>query len=126
MEGYWIPRGWAKRGPIKMQSRIDVPGPSATVEAERRPIAGVAWAPTRGIERVEVRIDDGPWREATLAARLDVDCWRQWFMPWDATRGRHVIAVRSTDGTGEVQTDERTPVAPDGTSGRHTIAVVVT
>ncbi len=126
VEGYWIPRGWAKRGPVKTQSRIDVPGPSATIAAGRRPIAGVAWAPTRGIERVEVRIDDGPWREATLAARLDVDCWRQWFMPWEATPGRHLIAVRATDGTGEVQTDERTPVAPDGASGRHTVAVVVT
>jgi hypothetical protein len=125
VEGYWIPRGWAKEGPIKTQSRIDVPRPSSTIPAARRPIAGVAWAPTRGIERVEVRIDDGPWREARLAARLDVDCWRQWFFPWDATPGRHVIAVRATDGLGEVQTDERTPVAPDGASGRHTIEVFV-
>lgn len=126
VQGYWIPRGWAKRGPIKTQARIDVPGPSATIPAGRRPIAGVAWAPTRGIERVEVRVDDGPWREATLAARLDVDCWRQWLMPWDATPGRHIIAVRATDGAGELQTDERTPVAPDGASGRHTITVLVT
>ncbi len=125
VEGYWIPRGWAKEGPIKTQSRIDVPQPGSTIPAARRPIAGVAWAPTRGIERVEVRIDDGPWREARLAARLDVDCWRQWFFPWDATPGRHVIAVRATDGLGETQTDERTPVAPDGASGRHTIEVFV-
>ncbi len=115
VDGYWIPRGWAKEAPIKTQSRIDV--------ASRQVIAGVAWAPTRGIERVEVRIDSGPWWEATLAAQLSVDCWRQWFMPWDMTPGRYVIAVRATDGTGETQTAERTDVAPNGASGHHTIQV---
>jgi DMSO/TMAO reductase YedYZ molybdopterin-dependent catalytic subunit len=125
VEGYWIPRGWAKEGPIKTQSRIDVPAPSSTVAAGRRPIAGVAWAPTRGIAGVEVRVDDGPWRSARLAAPLNVDCWRQWSLAWDATPGRHAIAVRATDGRGDVQTDERTPVAPDGASGHHTIEVSV-
>ena len=126
VEGYWIPRGWAKQGPIKTQSRIDVPAPSSTIAAGRRPIAGVAWAPTRGIEGVEVRVDDGPWRTANLAAPLDVDCWRQWSLAWDATPGRHTIAVRATDGRGDVQTEERRPVAPDGASGHHTIEVSVT
>ncbi|WP_104433851.1 molybdopterin-dependent oxidoreductase [Kineococcus xinjiangensis] len=121
VEGYWIPRGWAKEGPVKTQSRIDVPRPGTTVPAGRGVIAGVAWAPTRGIERVEVRVDDGPWQTAELAAPLDVDCWRQWYLPWDATPGEHVISTRATDGRGEVQTDERTPVAPDGASGHHTV-----
>ena len=115
VDGYWIPRGWAKEGPIKTQSRIDV--------ASRQVIAGVAWAPTRGIERVEVRIDDGPWRKATLAAPLSVASWRQWFLPWDVAPGQYVIAVRATDGTGETQTAERTDVAPNGASGHHTIQV---
>lgn len=117
VDGYWIPRGWSKEGPIKTQSRIDV--------ASRRVIAGVAWAPTRGIERVEIRIDDGPWQQATLAAPLGVDCWRQWFLPWDTAPERYVIAVRATDGTGETQTAERTDVAPNGASGHHTIQVDV-
>ncbi|WP_324277677.1 molybdopterin-dependent oxidoreductase [Blastococcus brunescens] len=126
VDGYWIPRGWAKEGPIKTQARIDVPRAGGTVSAaERQVIAGVAWAPTRGIEGVEVRIDDGPWRPAELAERLDVDCWRQWYLPWDATPGRHVIAARATDGLGEVQTDERTPVAPDGASGYPVVEVEV-
>ena len=58
-DGYWIPRGWAKEGPIKTQSRIDVPYTSS-IPAGSQTIAGVAWAPTRGIERVEVQIDGGP------------------------------------------------------------------
>ena len=118
VDGYWIPRGWSKEGPIKTQSRIDV--------ASRQVIAGVAWAPTRGIERVEVQVDGGPWQDATLAAPLNDDCWRQWFMPWDEAPGRHVIAVRATDGTGETQTADRTDVAPNGASGHHTIRVDVT
>ncbi|KGM09521.1 molybdopterin-dependent oxidoreductase, partial [Cellulomonas carbonis] len=123
--GYWIPRGWARDGPVKTQSRIDVPAAASTVRPGVRPVAGVAWAPTRGIERVEVRVDDGPWVEARLADSLDVDCWRQWVLEWDAAPGRHVLTVRATDGTGEPQTDERTPVAPDGASGHHSVEVLV-
>jgi DMSO/TMAO reductase YedYZ molybdopterin-dependent catalytic subunit len=124
-DGYWIPRGWAKEGPVKTQARIDVPAPGRVILGGRQPIAGVAWAPSRGIERVEVRIDDGPWQEAELAAPYDVDVWRQWHLPWDATPGRHLITARATDGRGEVQTDQRTPVAPDGASGYPIIEVVV-
>ena len=125
VDGYWIPRGWAKRGPIKTQSRIDVPAAGSTIPARRQPIAGVAWAPTRGIERVEVSVDAGPWREATLAASLGADAWRQWHLAWDPVPGRHVIAVRATDGRGRAQTAERTSIAPDGAAGHHTIEVDV-
>ncbi|MBB1482654.1 sulfite oxidase [Tessaracoccus sp. MC1865] len=123
--GYWIPRGWAREGPIKTQSRVDVPRAGSSVTAGRQPIAGVAWAPTRGIEMVEVSIDGGPWKEARLAASLSVDTWRQWVYEWDATPGSHTIAVRASDGLGDTQTDVRTPVAPDGASGHHTIEVRV-
>jgi DMSO/TMAO reductase YedYZ molybdopterin-dependent catalytic subunit len=125
VDGYWIPRGWAKEGPIKTQARIDVPRTGRRVTAGPTPIAGVAWAPTRGIERVEVRIDGGQWQVAELAAPLDVDTWRQWFYVWQATPGEHLVEARATDGTGEVQTDERTPVAPDGASGYPRMRVVV-
>jgi DMSO/TMAO reductase YedYZ molybdopterin-dependent catalytic subunit len=125
VDGYWIPRGWAKEGPIKTQARIDVPRSGATVNAGRVAIAGVAWAPTRGIEAVEVRIDEGPWRTAELGGSLHADCWRQWYLPWDATPGMHVITARATDGMGEVQPAERTPVAPDGASGYPVIEVGV-
>ena len=125
VDGYWIPRGWAKEGPIKTQARIDVPRTGRRVTAGPTPIAGVAWAPTRGIERVEVRIDGGQWQVAELAAPLDVDAWRQWFYIWQATPGEHLVEARATDGLGEVQTDERTPVAPDGASGYPRMRVVV-
>ena len=126
VDGYWIPRGWSKLGPIKTQSRIDVPRAGSTVPAGPVAVAGVAWAQTRGISRVEVSIDDGEWLEAELGdALLSDDTWRQWVLSWDATPGSHQIRVRATDGTGETQVAERTPVAPDGATGYHTIGVEV-
>jgi len=124
-EAYWTPRGWAAKGPIKTQSRIDVPKPNATVPPGRTTVAGVAWAQHKGIDAVEVRIDGGAWQQARLAAVLGPDTWRQWAFDWDATPGDHTIEVRATDATGYTQTSERTPVAPDGASGWHTIDVHV-
>jgi DMSO/TMAO reductase YedYZ molybdopterin-dependent catalytic subunit len=53
-EGYWVPRGWAALGPIKTESRIDVP--RRTTTSGPTVIAGVAWAPHRGISKVEVQV----------------------------------------------------------------------
>ncbi len=124
-DGYWIPRGWSKEGPVKTQSRIDVPGGGASLSAGRNAIAGVAWAPTRGIERVEVQVDDDDWQEARLGDETTDLTWRQWVVEWDAPTGEHQIRVRATDGTGETQTDDIAPPAPSGATGWHTISVVV-
>ncbi|AWZ06370.1 MULTISPECIES: molybdopterin-dependent oxidoreductase [unclassified Streptomyces] len=120
---YWVKRGWARRAPIKTQARIDTPKPFARTPAGPVTVAGVAWAQHRGIERVEVRVDDGPWQEADLAAQATTDTWRQWSFPWQTTPGGHTLTVRATDGTGEVQTEERTRTIPDGASGRHSVFV---
>jgi DMSO/TMAO reductase YedYZ molybdopterin-dependent catalytic subunit len=123
--GYWIPRGWAKDAPIKTQSRIDVPADRATVNAGKVAVAGVAWAVHRGIEHVEVKVDDGEWTRARLADQPTVDAWRQWIYEWDAKPGKHVITVRATDGNGEVQTGKETRPDPDGATGWHYIDVQV-
>jgi len=123
-QGYWIPRGWSVKGPIKTQSRIDTPSNGATVKAGSTvPIAGVAWAPIRGIAKVEVRIDEGPWKEATLGQEYQATTWRQWKLDWQPSSGEHTLAVRATDGEGVTQTDQLAPVAPDGATGWHTIKV---
>ena len=133
-DGYWITRGWAKEGPIKTQSRIDVPNANARLLAGDQPIAGVAWAPDRGVTKVEVLITDivdgeevpnENWIEAELTQDVSDNSWRQWMIPWNAPAGDHVIRVRSTDGDGITQTPVRTAVDPDGASGWHTIAVRV-
>jgi DMSO/TMAO reductase YedYZ molybdopterin-dependent catalytic subunit len=116
-EAYWTPRGYSAEAPIKFASRVDTPKLGASVEAGRIPIAGVAWAQTVGIERVEVSIDDGDWIPATLSAPINDDTWVQWMMEWDATPGTHYVAVRAINKDGDLQIEERAPIAPDGASG---------
>ena len=122
-DAYWIPRGWAKEAPIKTQSRIDTPRPASGISAGVHPIAGVAWAPHRGIRRVEVQVDDGPWIEAEVSSPLSKDAWVQWRLDYDFRPGRHSIRVRATDATGEVQDEQRRPPAPDGATGWHKVTV---
>ncbi|MCF3170214.1 molybdopterin-dependent oxidoreductase [Streptomyces violaceoruber] len=124
-DAYWVKRSWAREAPIKTQSRIDTPKPFARPEAGTVMVAGVAWAQHRGIEKVEIRVDDGPWRPAVLAEQDTVDTWRQWSYPWKATPGSHTLTVRATDGTGETQTEKRTKTVPDGASGWHSVVVTV-
>lgn len=123
-DGYWIPRGWSKLGPVKTQSRIDVPRHGAALSTGTTPIAGVAWAPSVGIEGVEVRIDDGPWRPCRLGGSTDAT-WVQWISEWNATPGRHRITVRAIDKTGAVQTADPARPAPNGAKGYHSIDVNV-
>ncbi|MET9104084.1 molybdopterin-dependent oxidoreductase [Streptomyces antibioticus] len=122
---YWVKRGWARRAPIKTQSRIDTPKPFARPKAGTVMVAGVAWAQHRGIDKVEVRVDDGPWQQTQLAAEDTRDTWRQWSLPWQATRGSHTLTVRATDRTATVQTGRRTRTIPDGADGWHSVVVTV-
>jgi DMSO/TMAO reductase YedYZ molybdopterin-dependent catalytic subunit len=120
---YWIQRGWAEQAPIKTMSRIDSPRSFASAQVGLVAIAGVAWAQHVGIDRVEVRIDEGAWASTELAAEDTTDTWRQWVFRWDATRGEHRIAVRATDRTGYTQTEERAEPFPDGATGYHSVVV---
>jgi len=122
-DAYWVPLGWAKQAPILTQSRIDVPRRSGRVPAGRVEVAGVAWAPTRGISRVEVLVDGvEPWHSAELSVPLSTAAWVQWRVNVDAAAGAHTVQVRATDGSGETQTSDRTPPAPDGARGYHSIS----
>jgi DMSO/TMAO reductase YedYZ molybdopterin-dependent catalytic subunit len=124
-QGFWVPRGWAAKAPILTQSRIDVPSFGATVPAGHTPIAGVAWAPDRGITGVEVNIDRAGWAPAKLSSPISKATWVQWLYDWDAAPGSHTIEVRATDGTADIQTDAHSAPAPDGARGHHTIQVTV-
>jgi DMSO/TMAO reductase YedYZ molybdopterin-dependent catalytic subunit len=124
VDAYWVERDWAADGPIKVASRIDTPAPLRQFPAGRRPIAGVAWAQTRGIARVEVRVDEEDWAQAQLSPEVDADLWRQWVLPYDFPPGRHSITVRATSADGELQTEDRTAPFPAGSSGWHSVQVV--
>ena len=122
-EGYWTPLGWSAKGPIKLASRIDVPGRSAA--AGTVVVAGVAWAQHTGIRGVEIRVDDDPWTPAELAATTGPDTWRQWHHTWSATPGEHTLSVRATDADGNLQLAAGAPPAPDGATGYHTVTVKI-
>ncbi len=122
-QAYWTYRGWGERGPVKTSTRIDVPGNN--LDAGPTTIAGVAWATHRGISKVEVRVDEGPWQEAELGKDVSDDYWRQWHLPWDAPSGTHQITARAVDGDGEVQTSAVQDVVPDGATGYHVRTVQV-
>jgi DMSO/TMAO reductase YedYZ molybdopterin-dependent catalytic subunit len=124
-DGYWISRGWAKNGPIKTMSRIDVPGGGDRLAAGRTAVAGVAWAPARGVRAVEVRIDDDEWQPCRIGDVASENTWVQWLYEWDAAPGDHVISVRAIASDGEVQTGETASPAPDGATGWHTRRVRV-
>ncbi|WP_371543347.1 molybdopterin-dependent oxidoreductase [Streptomyces sp. NBC_00554] len=123
---YWVRRDYAALAPVKTQSRIDTPAAGKRLEQGLVMVAGVAWAQHRGVSAVEVRVDDGPWQQAQLAAVPSVDTWRQWSWPWQATPGKHRLQVRATDNTGQVQTGRVHKPLPDGATGRHTIELTVT
>jgi DMSO/TMAO reductase YedYZ molybdopterin-dependent catalytic subunit len=124
-DAYWVPRGWSALGPIKTESRIDTPRDGAKRRAGPITVAGVAWAQHRGIERVEIQVDAGPWAPATLAPAVSSDTWVQWTYQWQATAGEHAVRVRATDSAGQTQTSTPAPPAPDGATGWHSVQVTV-
>ncbi|CAN5704518.1 molybdopterin-dependent oxidoreductase [soil metagenome] len=124
-DGYWVPRGWSKEGPIKTMSRIDVPTSGSSLTAGRVAIAGVAWAPTDGVSTVEVQVDDGEWQGCELGEASSGNTWVQWKLDWDATPGEHRLRARATNAAGETQTEDTAAPAPNGATGWHTLQVRV-
>ncbi len=122
---YWTTRGWSDRGPIKLQSRIDVPRRNQGLSPGDTVIAGVAWQPHVGVSKVEVQIDGGAWREATLATAISDDTWVQWSIPWTAEAGDHAIRCRATNAGGETQTETDAWPAPDGATGWQQLNITV-
>ena len=122
---YWAQRGWSQQAPIKTESRIDVPMGGSTVKTGRTAVAGVAWDQHTGIDAVEVRVDQGAWHQATLAAVPGIDTWRQWVWYWDATPGTHVVEARATSASGYTQTAALAPTEPNGATGYPSNTVTV-
>lgn len=122
--GYWAERGWSRSAFIRMLSRIDTPAPGARVPVGQEvAIAGIAFAGTADIGRVDVSTDGGEsWREAGLKEPLAEHAWRLWMTPWTPDRpGERTLVVRAVQADGTVQPVERTPSLPDGATGLHRV-----
>jgi DMSO/TMAO reductase YedYZ molybdopterin-dependent catalytic subunit len=121
-DAFWTRRGWSEKGPVKTQSRIDLPRDGSSVAAGTVRFGGSAWAQHTGIERVEFQVDGGPWRQATLGGVPDDDTWVQWAGEMALDRGHHTVVVRATDKSGYTQTSARSDVVPDGATGWHSVS----
>lgn len=123
-QGYWIPRGWGVKAPIKTMSRIDRPRGLARTEGKTT-IAGTAWAQPKGVAKVEIRIDGGPWQDAELGADVSDSTWRMWRKEVDLQPGSHTVECRATDKSGYTQDQARLAPIPDGATGWHSISFTV-
>lgn len=124
-QAYWTKLGWSDHGPIKPSSRIEVPRPGSKVKRGSVTVGGTAWAHGVGVGSVQVRVDRGPWSDATLGPDAGIQYWRQWIWTWDATPGDHELQSRVVDVAGKPQDEALANAFPDGSSGLHTIKVSV-
>ena len=125
--GYWEQQGWDHNAVVKTMSRIDVPVDGDIVKAGAIEVAGVAFAGTRGISKVEYSTDGGSsWNEAAFDAPLSPLTWVIWRATWaPGSHGAYTLKVRATDGSGAMQSSGIAPSFPSGSSGYHTIHVNV-
>jgi DMSO/TMAO reductase YedYZ molybdopterin-dependent catalytic subunit len=126
--GYWVDRGWVPQAIVKTVSVIDTTQVDKTQLQQNGSTAlgGIAWAGERGISKVEVQVDNGDWVEAALRTpTFSPLTWVQWRYDWKAVPGRHTIAVRATDGQGNLQETAPSDPGPDGATGIDTISITV-
>lgn len=121
--GYWVDRGWSETAIPKTTSVIDsVAVGEADSESGIIPVGGIAYGGARGISKVDVQVDDGPWEAAELRTPpLSPLTWVQWRYQWQSELGRHTFRVRAYDGNGDLQETEPTEPHPNGASGTHSV-----
>jgi DMSO/TMAO reductase YedYZ molybdopterin-dependent catalytic subunit len=121
--GYWVERGWSATARPQIVSVIDTVAKDH-VENGKVPIGGIAWAGDRGIQKVEIQVDNSPWTEAVLRTPpLSGLTWIQWRYDWPLVKGSHTFHVRATDGTGAQQISKDADTFPDGATGYHSVRV---
>ena len=128
--GYWVVRSWNKNAVIKSTSVIDAVGADMMTgtpgaQNEKVPVGGVAFAGSRGVSKVEVKVDDGAWQEAELRTPLSNLTWVLWRYDWPFTAGEHTFTVRCTDGDGNAQVTNAAPPHPNGATGLDSRRVMV-
>lgn len=122
--GYWERRGWSQRAQVRITSVVDTQGRLTPMHGKVA-LGGIAYAGARGISRVEVQVDDGPFTEAALAPPLSPLSWVLWRQEVKLSPGAHRVRVRAWDGAGRPQIAEPTDPHPAGATGLHSVVVEV-
>ncbi len=119
--GFWVVRGWNKVAQMHATSVIDTVAVDLTIiGVDKRklvPIGGIAHAGDRGISKVEVQVDNGPWEQALIRTPLSQLTWVVWRYDWPFRPGMHTFTVRCYDGNGTLQIATPSPPEPDGATG---------
>jgi DMSO/TMAO reductase YedYZ molybdopterin-dependent catalytic subunit len=120
--GYWVVRGWNKEAVMEATSVIDVVGMDMDIiQADQRkmivPIGGIAHTGARGVSKVELQVDSGPWQPALLRTPLSHLTWVIWRYEWPFQHGNHTFTVRCWDGQGVPQIVAQAPPEPNGATG---------
>lgn len=126
--GYWVERDWDKVAQVKTTSVIDTVAVDAVIDNGDQklvPVGGVAFAGARGISKVEVRVDGGPWQEARLRQPLSETTWVLWRYDWPFASGDHTFEVRCAEGDGTPQIEETRSNRPSGATGIHQREVTI-
>ena len=121
-EGYWVERGWDEVAQVKATSVIDTVAVNAVFESggsQVVPVGGTAYSGDRGISKVEVRMDSGPWQEAQLRSPLSETTWIIWRLDWPFEAGAHTFEVRCIEGDGTSQIEQQAKSRPAGATGIH-------
>ena len=127
-DGYWVERNWDKEARVKTTSVIDTVAVDHIIENSGQkiiPIGGIAYAGARGISKVEVRVDGGPWEQAQLREPLSETTWVIWRYEWPYAAGDHTFEVRSVEADGTPQIEVNADARPDGSSGIHSREVTL-
>lgn len=122
--GYWVDRGWNAQAYPQILSIIDTVAVDH-VENNQVPVGGIAWAGDRGIQKVEVQVDNNAWTGAELRQPLGPLTWVQWRYNWPRVTGQHTFRVRATDGTGKLQSGEYHDPYPSGATGYDEVSINV-
>jgi DMSO/TMAO reductase YedYZ molybdopterin-dependent catalytic subunit len=144
--GTYQDQGFVDDGVIRVNSRSTTIREGSTIPAGPTEITGFAVSGFAPVLKVEIRIDDGPYRDATIVGLEEIAqmeglpssieqfatglpfpfraVWSKWRFTWDAPGGEHTIYVRATDALGNLQPEQDTFVS-DGQTGvaRYTVKV---
>lgn len=127
--GYWVERSWSKVAQMHATSVIDAVGVDMTmINADRRklvPIGGIAHGGARGISKVELQVDGGPWERAELRTPMSELTWVIWRYNWPYQPGRHTFTVRCYEGNGTPQVATPMPPEPNGATGLDTKSMML-
>ncbi len=127
--GYWVARGWDREARMRATSVIDTVATNMVISEAgpgmRVPIGGIAHAGARGISRVQVKVDNGPWEDTHLRTPLSATTWVLWRYDWPFQAGKHTFVVRCFEGDGTPQIAEENPIHPSGATGLHSESVML-